>query len=71
MRKGVQKVLWGFLYALIFLTVFAVSAIFKITYNPLNEKYSVDWNDSVGTMHTDLTYGEKESNKFDLYLPTA
>ena len=61
--------MWGFLYVLIFLAVFALSAIFKVTYNPLNKKYSVDWNDSVGTMHTDLTYGEKEANKFDLYLP--
>lgn len=28
-----------------------------------------EWNDSVGTAHTDLSYGEKEANKFDLYLP--
>ena len=69
MRKGEKKVLWVFLYVLIFLAVFALSAVFKITYNPLNEKYSVDWNDSVGTMLTDLTYGEKEANTFDLYLP--
>ena len=65
MRKGEKKVLWVFLYVLIFLAVFALSAVFKITYNPLNEKYSVDWNDSVGTMLTDLTYGEKEANTFE------
>ena len=46
MRKGEKKVLWVFLYVLIFLAVFALSAVFKITYNPLNEKYSVDWNDA-------------------------
>ena len=69
MRKGEKKVLWGFLYVLIFLAVFSLSAVFKITYNPLNEKYSVDWNDSVGTMRNNLTYGEKEANTFDLYLP--
>ena len=69
MKKGVRKMLWGFLYVMIFIVVFALSVILKITYSPLNDKYSVDWNDSVGTMHTDFSYGEKEANKFDLYLP--
>ena len=61
--------LWGFLYVMIFIVVFALSVILKITYSPLDDKYSVDWTDSVGTTHTDFSYGEKEANKFDLYLP--
>ncbi|MBQ6812478.1 MAG: alpha/beta hydrolase [Agathobacter sp.] len=69
MKKGVRKMLWGFLYVMIFIVVFALSVILKITYSPLNNKYSVDWNDSVGTIITDLSYGEKVANKFDLYLP--
>ena len=44
MRKGEKKVLWGFLYVLIFLAVFALSAVFKITYNPLNEDTSQEEN---------------------------
>ncbi len=31
--------------------------------------YSVPWNDTLGTLKTDLPYGEGEANKFDLYLP--
>lgn len=69
MKKGVRKMLWGFLYVMIFIVVFALSVILKITYSPLDDKYSVDWTDSVGTTHTDFSYGEKEANKFDLYLP--
>lgn len=69
MRKGIKKVLWGLLYVAIFVVVFALSAILKLTQDPLGGKYSVQWNDSIGTVHTDLVYGEKEANKFDLYLP--
>lgn len=29
----------------------------------------VEWNDSIGTVQTDFSYGDKEANKFDLYLP--
>lgn len=34
-------------------------------YNYLN----VEWNDSVGTIVKDLTYGERPLNNYDLYLP--
>ena len=61
--------IWGFIYVAIFLVVFVASAIFKMTYDPSHGKYKVEWNDSVGTMHTDIPYGEGEANKFDLYLP--
>ena len=68
-RRGRHKVLWGFIYAITFITVFAASAIIKQTYNPLGKEYTVDWNASIGTVHTDIAYGEGEANKFDLYLP--
>lgn len=29
-----------------------------------------DWNPGDGTIYTDLTYGPKASNKYDLYIPT-
>ena len=29
----------------------------------------IDWNDSIGTIHEDLSYGELPANRFDLYLP--
>ena len=31
--------------------------------------YTVDWNESVGTVYTDIAYGDAEANKFDLYVP--
>lgn len=35
-----------------------------------NQLMQVDWDDSVGTIHTDFPYADDEKNKFDLYLPT-
>lgn len=40
-----------------------------MTYNPYGSEFSVDWNDSIGTAYTDLSYGSGEANKFDLYVP--
>ena len=66
-RKG--RIMWGFIYVITFIVVFMASAIFKMTYDPSHGAYKVDWNESVGTVHTDLPYGDGEANKFDLYLP--
>lgn len=64
-KKG--KVMWGFIYILTFIIAFIGAAIFKMTYNPYGEEFSVNWNDSVGTIYTDISYGN--ANKFDLYVP--
>ena len=61
--------MWGFIYAGTFIVTFIVSAIIKMTYHPLTKKYTVKWDDSVGTVHTDLSYGDGPANKFDLYVP--
>ena len=61
--------MWGLIYTGAFLAAFAASAAFKMTWNPLGDKYSVQWDDSVGAMYADLSYGPGEANKFDLYLP--
>ena len=61
--------LWGFIYVASFLIVFVVSAIFKITHDPFHGEYKADWNESVGTIYTDISYGEGEAQKFDLYVP--
>jgi len=53
-----------------FLVATGASAVFKMTYTtPEMRKYSVEWSDEVGTKVADLSYGEGEANKFDLYLP--
>lgn len=68
-KRRSHKVLWGFIYVTTFLAVFVVSAVIKITCTPVLDAYQVDWNDSVGTSYTDLSYGEGDANKFDLYVP--
>lgn len=67
-RKG-GKGKWIMIYILAFLAAFAGSALFKLKYDPSHGKYSVKWSDAVGTKLTDLTYGDGEANRFDLYLP--
>lgn len=66
-RKG--RVMWGLIYVLTFIVVFAASAIFKMTYDPFHGAYKADWDESVGTIHEDILYGEGEANRFDLYVP--
>lgn len=66
-RKG--RIMWGLIYTAAFIVTFAVSAAVKAAWDPLGGKYSVQWDDSVGTVYTDLSYGEGAANKFDLYVP--
>ena len=61
--------MWGLIYVGAFLVTFVASAVFKMTWNPLGDKYTVQWDDSVGTAYINLSYGEGAANKFDLYLP--
>lgn len=69
-KKGMKTGVFVFLCIVIFIVTFVASIIIKISYkSPKMKKYSVQWSDEIGTVHTDLTYGEKPSNKFDLYLP--
>lgn len=66
-KKG--RVMWGFIYVFTFIIAFSGSVAFKMKYNPFGKEFSVDWNDSVGMVHTDISYGSGEANKFDLYVP--
>ena len=55
---------------LVFLLAFGAGMASKAAIKPAWAKeYSVQWNDALGTVKTDLPYGEGETNKFDLYLP--
>ena len=54
----------------VFAGSFVGSAVFKMKYkSPAFRKFSVKWNDSVGTVQTDLACGDLPANRFDLYLP--
>ena len=68
-ERGRHRVLWGFLYVMTFAVVFVGSAAIKLTYNPLAKETQVNWNESVGSVYSDLSYGDGEANKFDLYVP--
>lgn len=67
-RKG--RFMWGLLYAGTFLAAFLTSALIKMKVDPFHGKYTVsNWNDSIGTVYTDISYGDGDANKFDLYVP--
>lgn len=68
-KKTGGRVMWGFIYVGAFITAFTVSAILKMKVDPFAGKYTVHWDSSVGTVYTDLSYGDGEANKFDLYVP--
>lgn len=67
--KKSGRLKWGLIYTGAFILTFTVSAIIRMTYDPAHGKYTVDWNDTVGTKYTDISYGSGEANKFDLYVP--
>ena len=51
---------------LVFLLAFGAGMVSKTVIRPA---YSAQWSDALGTLKTDLPYGEGAANKFDLYLP--
>lgn len=70
MAKVLKKMKWFLIYTLVFLIVFAGSAIFKMTYKPAwTKQYSVEWSDAIGKVYTDIPYGDQPANTFDIYVP--
>lgn len=63
------KVMWVFVYIVAFFVAFGAGTASKMVQPFWAKDYTVDWNDSIGTVHKDISYGEAESNKFDLYVP--
>ncbi len=61
--------MWGLIYVGAFIAAFIISAAVKMTVDPFAGKYKAHWDSSVGTVYTDLSYGDGAANKFDLYLP--
>ena len=55
---------------LVFILAFGAGVVSKLAIQPSWAKeYSVKWSDEIGTLRSDLPYGDGEANKFDLYLP--
>ena len=54
----------------VFLLAFGAGVVSKVVIKPAwSKEFSVRWSDELGTLKADLSYGEGEANKFDLYLP--
>lgn len=69
-KKGNKRGMFIFLCVGVFLVSFIGSMLFKISYkSPELRKYSVNWSDEIGTVHKDISYGEGDANKFDIYVP--
>ena len=69
-EKKRGKGMFIFVCILVFLFSFAIGIYSKMKIQPSwAKKYSVQWSDDLGTLHKDISYGEGEANKFDLYLP--
>ena len=55
---------------LIFVISFLLGIASKLFIKPAwSKNYSVEWDDSIGTIISDISYGAGEKNTFDLYLP--
>lgn len=55
---------------LIFVLALLLGIVSKLFIKPdWTKNYTVKWNENVGTIVSDLTYGDGEANTFDLYLP--
>lgn len=55
---------------LVFVAAFIGGVVSKFAITPSwSKEYSVEWSDDLGTLKTDISYGDGEANKFDLYLP--
>ena len=55
---------------LAFVLAFGAGVVSKFAVKPAwARQYAVTWNDALGTLQSDLPYGDGEANKFDLYLP--
>lgn len=55
---------------LIFVISFLLGTASKLFIKPAwSKNYSVKWDDSIGTIISDISYGAGEKNTFDLYLP--
>ena len=65
-----QRIIPVWLGILVFLAAFVVGIVSKFAIQPSWAKdYAVEWSDEIGTLKTDLPYGEGDEQKFDLYLP--
>ncbi len=67
-KKG--KGMFRLICVLTFIVSFGMGVISKVAVKPSwAKKYSVQMNDKTGKIYKDISYGDAQSNKFDLYVP--
>lgn len=67
-RKG--RGMFVFICILAFIVSFGIGAVSKVAIKPSwAKKYSVQMTDEIGMVYKDISYGEGDANKFDLYVP--
>lgn len=67
-KKG-RKIMWAFIYIGVFLAAVGIGIASKFVQPSWTKDFTAEWNDLVGTVYKDIPYGEKDANKFDLYVP--
>lgn len=68
-EKKRGKGMFIFICILVFIISFCIGIASKSIKSRELNKYNVKWSDEIGIKYTDISYGNSESNKFDLYLP--
>ena len=67
-KGGIIKMILTAIF--IFLVAFGAGMASKVLIKPSwSKQYNVTWSEQLGTLKTDLPYGDGEANTFDLYLP--
>lgn len=70
MKKKGEIIKMIFTAIFIFLVAFGAGMASKVLIKPSwSKQYNVTWSEELGTLKTDLPYGDGEANTFDLYLP--
>ena len=61
------------MYIIVFIVTFLVSAFIRIQFlggSPA-KLLAVDWDESMGTIYSDLNYENEHNHKYDLYIPSG
>ena len=66
-KKG-RMIMWAFIYSGVFIAALIIGVVSKFVQPSWTKDFTAEWSDSVGTVYKDITYGEKDANKFDLYV---
>ena len=67
-KKG-RRIMWAFIYIGVFIAAAGIGVASKFVQPSWTKDFTAEWNESVGTVYKDISYGEMDANKFDLYVP--